>query len=659
MHASHAQGRTAWALVAVLTLAAWMLASGYFAGTNPLGRVARAGELPAWLERATDVAHEMRANGRSFLGALEPLEDPRVAPAALLLARGVAAPDVALLFGLAALGIALLGIALVARLPGEADGIASAGAVLIASSLLWLQAMGEADPGLLLGVAFLWISRRGRPFWLVSLALAWGLGCSPWAWVTLLPLVLGRALLDARARRSTLAAAVTGVVLAFALNPPALLHPLAWLRAMHWEASLSSLGTSQASFGARPALGPILGSLHIPGALLLAINAIGWPGRVRAGELSPLVFAAVILLGLPSGFASPAPLLILLPWAACEAGGGMARAVRWARARGRWRSLVGLAVVAVAVAPLLAHALTRPAVRAATVPAAELDAWLRSRVPQHALVAHDLGFAPPDTSSLLYIAIPFHSIEPEMHRGAYWMGWYEACDAIVVSERMVARFLRHSEDYADIIRFYLDVRDRARAEQLFGERAGARIHAIILARAGSEPLGAGWHERVQRGPASGLQGSFLANLGGKLVQAGRAATGAQLLEAALASGYGEVGIYLNLANAELALDRPLEAGRWLDRALVAYPDSPEVRYNLGIVLTRVGYWERAIAVLTPLRQQWPKSAAVTHLLGVALANSGHPAAALALLEEVLALDPGFPQREAVLRQIETLRSEKP
>jgi len=470
----------------------------------------------------------------------------------------------------------------------------------------------------------------------------------------LLPVALGALAGPREGRRAAWTTLGIGLLGAPALNPPALLQTLEWLRALLWQARLEGVLRSGIGFGLSRDAWPLWGSLHLPGLLLLAARVPGWSRRVLAGDAAPAAFAGVVVLGTLAGFPRELPLLLLLPWAASEAG-AMAAAVAGTRAS-RGATALRALVLAAAVGALAATTIGRAAGNSGEPPStAEIESWLAERLPAGSLVAHDLGFAPSGGGELRFLPIPFHAVDPASERGAYWTGWYGACRGVVLSERMIVRFLRRAEEFPDVVAFYLDLRDQAVEERASGSRPGGRVRALLLPE-GRGPLDEGWRERVALGPAGGLRGGFLATLGGELARGGALAEAIELLDAALAAGYADVGIHINLANAELALGRPLDAGRRLDDALLLYPDSPEVLYNLAIVMTRVGYWERAVETLSRLRPLWPRSAPAAYLLGISLANSGQPGAAERVLEEVLAIDPRFPRREEVERHLATLRA---
>jgi tetratricopeptide (TPR) repeat protein len=645
--------REAWMpLAPALALVALAMALGFFAP--------RAGEPAAWLERAASVQTQVRDRGASLLALLDPIEDPRVGPAAIAMRLGLSASATRYLVRIAALlaGLAALVIILTRRKNGRGGRWLSA--FMLAVSPIWLRAMLEGDPGVALGLAVLLIGDGLLPAWVSGLLLAWALGWSPWAWVTLLPIALARSLDRRVERRGAITTVAIGVLLFACFNPPGLMHPLRWLEAMRWEGRLSGLGVAQMTFGVAAGIWPLIGSLHVAGTALLVPAAAGWPRRMRAGDLRPLVFVASMLLALPCGFASVTPILLFLPWAAREAGEGADQLLVWGRLGSRGGRIAIAALALVTLVPLLALSLGSARRLTAREPLSErVDAWLQDAFPSGALIAHDMGYAPPASTRLRYLPIPFHAIDPASEAGAYWSGWYTACDAYVISEKMVLRFARSPQSLPDVERFYLDLRARASEERIFGSEPGSRLRVILQPADRQGRLGDGWRERVQRGTAGGLSGAFLASLGGQLVQSGRSIVAAELLAEALASGYADVGIYLNLANAELALERPLEAGRVLDEAIGRYPDSPEVQYSLGRVLVRAGYWDRAVQVLTRLRKEWPQSAAVTYLLASALVQTGYTKSAIDLFEETLTLNPTTAEQEAAQRQLAALRAQAP
>ncbi|MBD3237510.1 MAG: tetratricopeptide repeat protein, partial [Candidatus Eisenbacteria bacterium] len=269
-------------------------------------------------------------------------------------------------------------------------------------------------------------------------------------------------------------------------------------------------------------------------------------------------------------------------------------------------------------------------------PARAAFSWLASTAEMEDRIAIESGMQPSQGIPQPWITIPFHSRAPEVYRGAYWIGWYAGCDWVVVREDRVVRFLRERERYPQFLRFYLDLKAQAKEERVFGDQSGQRVRVLRQERSAT-PLATGWRARVAAGPAAGLPGGFLANLGAFFARAGESAAAVELLEEARTAGYDDLGIHLNLAAALLEQGRELAAGRVLDEALQRHPDSPELLYNLGLTAVRAQLWERAARVLRRLRTIWPRSAETAYLLGIALGNLQRFDAARAELEAALAL----------------------
>ncbi|MCK4303998.1 MAG: tetratricopeptide repeat protein, partial [Candidatus Eisenbacteria sp.] len=438
------------------------------------------------------------------------------------------------------------------------------------------------------------------------------------------------------------------------LNPLSLMDPGGWFSGMIREAHVQRLLSTQAPIGVQRGLYPITQGLHIPGLILLIVAGARWAAQCRAGNLAPLVSLVLLLLGVRSGFASDAPLLILMPWAACEVGQGwgvIAAAISKRLQHAWFLRLLPLLLIL----PLLAVTAGRwetPSREAAG--RASAVAWLEENLAPGSLVVHDAAFAAPDSSRLIWLGVPFHSTHPAIYRGTYWTGWYRAARAVVISERLVMRFLRQPREGREMLDFYTHLTETADADRAFGRPAGRRTRVLLFSPEKGAALGEAWRERVAAGAASGLPGVFLGSLGAALTQAGRAGAATDLLEESLSAGYENVGIWMNLANAHLAFGRTMEAGRVLDEACTQHPDSWQLQYNLGLILTRAGLWERAVRTLARLQREWPRSASVAYLLGLSLANDGRPEAARRQLERALELDVDLPERERAEELLELL-----
>jgi tetratricopeptide (TPR) repeat protein len=632
--------RTAAPVVVFALLCVW------FGSTLPGG-----GEAP-WLDRAAEVARRWSAQGTSPLRLLAPAEDPRVAPGALLLRLGLAPSALGALARIVGFGVGAAAIALLAR--RRREGAATVSAWLLAVSPLWVEACVRGEPAVALGLIFAAFGAGALGAAGVALLLGWALGWSPWSWVTLLVIPAGWLLIPARRARAA-AILAASLVLALLLDPPAALHPAGWLSGLRWQGRLDGLASAFAPFGTMRGVWPALGALHLPALAFLVVAARRWPGRVRRGDFAPIGFLAAVGLGLPGGLSHAAPLLIALPWAAGEAGSAVESLA--ARARpGAIRLGLRRVVPVLLLVPLLALAATRWARHAPPLedPRREAATWIEANLAPASPLACDPDFSPPDSSRMVWVPLPVHSTDPRIYRGAYWPGWFAAFRGFVVSERLMARYLRAPEASGPALGFHLWLMRAATADRVFGSTPGRRLHLLEMPAGRGPALGDGWKERVRAGEAGGLPGGFVASLGGALIRAGRAGDGTGLLQEALAAGYRDKGIYLNLANGRLAADQPNEAGQVLEEAMKLYPDEPDLLYNFGLVLLRNEYWDRAIMVLGRLRRLWPRSADAAYLLGLALAHSSHSAAAPSVLREALDLGLRGPRRQACLDELATL-----
>lgn len=642
----HGRPARAWGPVAVFLLL-WVAA--YSTGRG-------GGDAP-WAEQAVRLAEEAHSRGVGFFELLSPEADPRLGPALLLARLGVPASGLRLLMQLLAVVVVSGGLLFLgrARTRERGDGL---GAYLLAVSPLSILAAMRADPHLGLGLAFLLLLRDGPPRWLQILLLSWGLSWSPWAWAALLVVPLGSLLGPPAVRPRGPITMMLALVLMWFLNPMALLHPVTWFQGMLREASVSGLLGSDTLMGLRPGWWPVLGSLHWAGLALLLGAALSWPARMRSGDLRPIVLISLILLGLRGGFVGDVPQLILLPWAAGESGrfvGTIRERLLGGRGGRTTARVAQTLLVLIPMLFLLRVDADRIPIRGEEIePNEKIAAWLEEELEPGSRVLYDAGFMPPSESRLVYLPMPYHAIEPERYRGAYWWGWFRSFRAFVASERLVVRYLREQENSPTVIRFYAERSGEAETEKTFGTQAGRRTRVLLFTPDPKGEFADGWRHRLAAGERSGLPGEFLASLGASLVRSGRPGAAAELLEEALSAGYREVGIYINLANAQLALERTFEAGRLLDEAMGLHPESIELQYNLGMVLVRAKLWDRALRTLLRVQRAWPRSGSVAYLIGLSLANEGRPEAAREQLARALDLGVTGAEREHAAQLLQTV-----
>ena len=609
-------------------------------------------EGAAWLTGAEEHVTLMRTRGTGLLEGLAPVADPRALPATVALWCGLAPAHLALLGTWIGL---LLGGGAILALSRRGARI---GAWFLAAAPIWMEAALAGDPGILLGVIFLLLAQRVLPLWGEALLLGWALGWSPWAWVSLLLLPLLRRRPPDPGRYRGWATVALALVLLWITNPPALMNASGWGAAMLRQAQIVGGGGGATGIGLRAGVWPLWGTFHVTGLALLLMAMIRWPRRIRTGDGALLAILPPILLALRANFATLTPLLIILPFVAWE----IDRGFGWLTDHlGRFVQRKGAALLlALLLVPVLFTSIARRDVRQVRdAQPAEVLVWLQEHLEPGSLIVHDMGFTPPEGNDFVWLAIPFHVIDPHIYRGAYWTGWYRGAAAYVISERFVVRFLREGERSRASLDFCAALVEAGIEDASFGDREGRRTRILLAPPPGNDPLGSGWREHIAGGRAGGVTGGFLASLGGALSNAGWPGSAVALLEEALSAGFADLGVYLNLANAYLDVGRTMEAGRVLDEARQHYPDSAELRYNLALVLTQAQLWDRAIRTLARLQSEWPRSAQVAYLLGVALANEARPAAARAQLERALELDPALPQRVEVEELLELLQRSSP
>ena len=184
----------------------------------------------------------MRESGTSLLPGLAPVGDPRIGPAAILVWAGIAPAAVLVLARLLGGAVALCGVLLVAAPARSRGKHAPLAAWLLAAAPLWVEAGLDADPLLFVGLGFFLWARGNLPSTPRVILLGWSLGWRPWAWVTLLPLAVGDFLRRDQSSGRTAAVILLSLISLWLLNPPALMDPGGWARAMLHVGSIERVG---------------------------------------------------------------------------------------------------------------------------------------------------------------------------------------------------------------------------------------------------------------------------------------------------------------------------------------------------------------------------------------------------------------------------------
>lgn len=227
--------------------------------------------------------------------------------------------------------------------------------------------------------------------------------------------------------------------------------------------------------------------------------------------------------------------------------------------------------------------------------------------------------------------------------------------AFVINERMVIRCLKEPEKSREMLNFFQDLTTETVGDVAFGDEVERRSRVLLVTPSPTSELGQDWRMRLTRGPGGGLDGNWLATLGLAYLEMGKPELCAELLEEALSAGYQNMGIYINLANTFMAIGHTNEAGRVLDEGILKYPDSPEMLYNLAVVLVKGERWNRAVQTLARLQKHWSNSAEVALMLGLSMINDEHPQNAAVQLRKALRLNPTPAEKaeiERLLRHLE-------
>ncbi len=612
---------------------------------------------PGWFLDAVSHAETVNSKGVGWFASLPALCDPRLFFSSLFLVTGLSDLAALSIIRLWAILCGASAVYLLSRQYAGRIGFDRFAAWFLAVAPIWVSGAARGDAYVVLGFLFLALTRLSLPFWLRLLAISWSLSWSNWAWVSLLPLLLDKSSARPGQKWIAIGSIFLAIILMWVISPTALTHPGDWFSEIVHQITSDGFWSGGAHVGTSSGLWPITGTVHFAGMILILIAVYHWTTRVRNGSITPVIFCLVLALGSRSSYAADSVLLLMLPFAASELGLG------WGRCREFVLRKIGRPGLAILLVLLLipqimsCYRITPPPVQEE---AHQLDAaaWLEQQLPAGSLVAHDMGFTPPAESDLVWFSLPFNALEPQMHSAAHWPGWFQSVAAFVISERLVIRFLKDSYNCRLLLDFYKQITSLASSDTPFGVSVEKRSRVLLMTPDQDNPLRHGWRQHIALGPDTGLTGDFVANLGSALSASGNTEIAITFLEEAISAGYQNIGIHITLAAAFREIGRLNEAGRILDDGYRKFSDSPELMFDLALVLVEGERWKRAAAILARLHLIWPKSVKVSLLLGFAMLNDNHPLAAQKQLEKTLTLEPTAEQRSEINRLLDGMAGDQ-
>jgi tetratricopeptide (TPR) repeat protein len=149
-----------------------------------------------------------------------------------------------------------------------------------------------------------------------------------------------------------------------------------------------------------------------------------------------------------------------------------------------------------------------------------------------------------------------------------------------------------------------------------------------------------WTDTLAKNPSAWIASN---NLGGLLLQDGRAAEAVARFEAALASGPDDVGIRANLGRSLLQLKRFDEAAAQYREVIRLQPDYAEAHNSLGLALQGLGRAADAISEHEAALRLKPDYAEAHNCLGNALYGLGRLEEATTHYQAALRIRPDYPE----------------
>ncbi|MBD3336699.1 MAG: hypothetical protein GF355_14400 [Candidatus Eisenbacteria bacterium] len=548
--------------------------------------------------------------------------------------------------GLAVLGWAAALATLALLLARRSGGFLSA--ALVALSPLWLNAIFEPGPAVFTGLAFVVLMhpRAALPAQVAALGLL--LGITPWAAPAALGVAAGALVApspELRRRWSTLL--VLALPAACLWNPQILLDTGRWWELTLWHHRVMGF--------AGPVPSAYVATDTVPGLLTQGLGylsplfmVIGLAARLRRPRhprtLVMLCLALAVGAGAAWGRVERSDMIALVPILAILTAGGALQLYHLAERRLRPAGLrpLAAAVAAVILIPVAAGGVKEAA--AWRLPSAEQAAydWLRENkdstewiVIDHRIPSPPGGWSgPAGDAGRRILRIPYQPQRPDLYRAAYWLGWYEPFDKMVLSARTIGRLWDMRERYPDIFAFYTRALVELEEVVTWGG-SGWRDAKISVLALPADSLGQDWRRRLQSGPDAGLQPDFLTLLGGTLMGRGLADQAAALLQRAHELGARSRALYLNLGRLFMNRQEHRDAAELLAEALQLYPGDPALLQLYGANFAQGGLWHRAREVFERLIAVAPWNAQARLDLAAALLMEGERERARMVLADYL------------------------
>ncbi len=535
-----------------------------------------------------------------------------VMPAALTAGLLVATPALALSVAhlLPAMPAALLAILLLR---------ATTASRLAMTSSRWRTILAIATSGLLLAwFSFLW----------PVVALTWGVS-----------------LIRSSRRRSGVGLACASILVALAVGPGYLLHPLEIPRAIFGEWHREGGWGGPGGDVPWDLLGLVL-PLG-PGAFLLLAAAVLAGFRHRSSSflcLPALLWVVAVAVPAASGVQRPASVQwsvapILASWGVAVLGSS----------RLRFRSLARALTIAVLVAALPA----RVALSRQSRDESELQRVVRAELSQRAaandLVLSEVSFAEdgrnedPAAERLLFV-LPRDSRNPGRYDYAYWPRWYAGFRWVLLSSGRVREQVERPD--ARLPRsFYAAVEhDGVLVHEWGGAARGYRLYRLRDGSAWNRPFTEGELRAIEGGPGTAW---FVGRLASAYLDAGAPRVAEALLRRGLEWEPGAPGLHNNLGTVYLRLGDFGAAAGAFEEGLRREPDSFELVWNFGLACSGAGLWGRGEALFRRAAAMRPDYAPVHYELARTFIGQDKADLARQAFQRYLELAPASPRRAEI------------